>query len=228
MRLNNIQKRYGEKVVLDGLSLELPKGEITCILGRSGVGKTTLLNILAGLLPYEGEIAPTAKKVGYVFQESRLLPHLTLRENLLYAGGKEDKILELLAEAGLTALASRKAGSLSGGEKRRAALLRAFCVDAELVLLDEPFSALDTVSKAQMMRLAYRMLKESGAAAVFVTHDLDEAISIADTVAVLDEGKIVFSMRLPAANEPREYGKYGMKRQRLLEVMKNTKAAGRI
>ncbi len=228
MRLTRIRKTYGEKVVLDGLSMELLDGEITCVLGRSGAGKTTLLNILAGLLPYEGEIAPTPKKVGYVFQESRLLPYLTLRENLLYAGGDEGRIDELLESAGLTALSGRKAGRLSGGEKRRAALLRAFCVDAELVLLDEPFSALDTVSKAQMMGLTYQMLKERGVAAVFVTHDLDEAISIADTVAVLDEGKIVFSMRLPKANGLREYGKYSEERKQLLEVMKNTKDMGRI
>ena len=228
MRVNNLQKRYGEKVVLDGVSLELPEGEITCILGRSGAGKTTLLNILAGLLPYEGEIAPLPKKVGYVFQESRLLPYLSVRENLLYAGGKPEWIDEALQEAGLSALVDRKAGGLSGGEKRRVALLRAFSIDADLVLLDEPFSALDTVSKEQMMGLAHTMLKESGVAAVFVTHDLDEAISLADTVAVLDEGKIVFLMRLPMANEPREYGKYASERQRLLEVMKNTKDTGRI
>ena len=228
MRLTDIRKNYGERAVLDGLSLELLDGEITCVLGRSGAGKTTLLNILAGLLPYEGEIAPTPKKVGYVFQESRLLPYLTLRENLLYAGGDEGRIDELLESAGLTALSDRKAGGLSGGEKRRAALLRAFSVDADLVLLDEPFSALDTVSKAQMMGLTYQMLKERGVAAVFVTHDLDEAISIADTVAVLDEGKIVFSMRLPKANGLREYGKYSEERKQLLEVMKNTKDMGRI
>ena len=228
MRLNNIQKRYAEKVVLDGASLELREGEITCILGRSGAGTTTLLNILAGLLPYEGEIAPMPKKVGYVFQESRLLPYLTVRENLLYAGGKPEWIDETLQKAGLAALADRKAGSLSGGEKRRVALLRAFCVDADLVLLDEPFSALDTVSKAQMLGLAWDFIRAGGLAAVFVSHDLDEAISIADTVLVLDEGKIVHTMRLPAAKEPREYGKYANERQQLLDVMKNTKELGRI
>ncbi len=228
MRLTGIEKRYGERLVLDGLSLELPVGEITCILGRSGAGKTTLLNILAGLLPYEGEIAPLPKQVGYVFQESRLLPYLTVRENLLYAGGDEQRISELLDKAGLTALSERKAGSLSGGEKRRVALLRAFCIDADLVLLDEPFSALDTVSKAQMLGFAWDLIRGGGKRAVFVTHDLDEAIAIADTVAVLDEGKIAFTMRLPVANEPREYGKYLNERQQLLEVMKNTKDLGRI
>lgn len=228
MRLTDIRKNYGERAVLDGLSLELLDGEITCVLGRSGAGKTTLLNILAGLLPYEGEIAPMPKKVGYVFQESRLLPYLTLRENLLYAGGDEGRIDELLKSAGLTALSNRKACRLSGGEKRRAALLRAFSVDADLVLLDEPFSALDTVSKAQMMGLTYQMLKERGVAAVFVTHDLDEAVALADTVAVLDEGEIVFSMRLPKANGLREYGKYSEERQRLLETMKNTRETGQI
>ena len=228
MRVNNLQKRYGEKVALDGVSLELCEGEIMCILGRSGAGKTTLLNILAGLLPFEGEIAPMPKKVGYVFQESRLLPYLTVRENLLYVGGKPEWVDETLRKAGLAALADRKAGSLSGGEKRRVALLRAFSIDADLVLLDEPFSALDTVSKAQMLGLAWDLIRGGAKRAVFVTHDLDEAISIADTVAVLDEGKIVFTMRLPAAKEPREYGKYVGERQRLLEVMKNTKDTGRI
>jgi sulfonate transport system ATP-binding protein len=156
------------------------------------------------------------------------LRYLIVRENLLYVGGKPEWIDEALQEAGLSALADRKAGGLSGGEKRRVALLRAFSIDADLVLLDEPFSALDTVSKEQMMGLAWDLIRGGGKRAVFVTHDLDEAISLADTVAVLDEGKIVFSMRLPMANEPREYGKYANERQRLLEVMKNTKDTGRI
>ena len=226
MRLTDIRKSYGERVVLDGLSLELAQGQITCILGRSGAGKTTLLNILAGLLPYEGELLPVPAKVGYVFQDSRLLPHLTVRENLLYVGGEEERIERLLAEAGLAGLADRKAGGLSGGEKRRVAMLRAFCVDTELVLLDEPFSALDTVSKEQMMERT--MLKAGGQAAVFVTHDLDEATRIADTVAVLDGGRIAFQISLPCANGLRGYAECPQVREMLLQELKKTKDIGRI
>ena len=218
MRVNNLQKRYGEKVVLDGVSLELCEGEITCILGRSGAGKTTLLNILAGLLPFEGEIAPMPKKVGYVFQESRLLPYLTVRENLLYAGGKPEWIDETLQKAGLAALADRKAGSLSGGEKRRVALLRAFSIDADLVLLDEPFSALDTVSKAQMLGLAWDLIRGGGKRAVFVTHDIEEVLMLADRVVVLDGGKITADYALNRTEFPAPYGEDNPLREKLLNA----------
>lgn len=221
MRLTDVKKAYGVHTVLDGLSLEIPDGEITCVLGRSGVGKTTLLNVVAGVASFDGKVDVAPKSVGYVFQENRLIPHLTLRQNLQYVGGRDELIDKLLSECGLETLANRRAGMLSGGEKRRAALLRAFCVDADCILLDEPFSALDTVTKERMMDLTYRLVRLQNKTAVFVTHDVDEALAMADKVAVLGDGKIVFERKLPTANGLRGFGELSKEREEILSTLRN-------
>ena len=220
MILTNIQKEYDGKAVLRGLDLELKDGEITCILGRSGVGKTTLLNVLAGLCDYEGNIEPKPSKVGYVFQENRLLPHLTVRENLQFVGGRDAMIDELLRVVCLLELADKKVAKLSGGEKRRVAVCRAFCVEAPLVLLDEPFTALDSVTKESLLALVYRLVKEQQKTAVMVTHDVDEGIAIADQVAVMAAGKIVFCADLPQTDGVRPYGALPAERNELLDELK--------
>ena len=226
MRLKNVQKAYGAQTVLDGLSLEIADGEITCVLGRSGAGKTTLLNLLAGRVEFCGEVDSLPERVGYVFQENRLIPRLTLRENLQYVGGRDALIDKLLPECGLENLAERRADRLSGGEKRRAAVLRAFCVDADVILLDEPFSALDTVTKEAMMRLTHRLLRAGKKTAVFVTHDVDEALAIADKIAVLDGGKIALEVRLPASEGLREYAALLSEREKILSALRNGKEFG--
>ena len=226
MRLKNVQKAYGAQTVLDGLSLEIADGEITCVLGRSGAGKTTLLNLLAGRVEFFGEVDSLPERVGYVFQENRLIPRLTLRENLQYVGGRDALIDKLLPECGLESLAERRAEKLSGGEKRRAAVLRAFCVDADVILLDEPFSALDTVTKEAMMRLTHRLLRAGKKTAVFVTHDVDEALAIADKIAVLDGGKIALEVRLPASEGLREYAALLSEREKILSALRNGKEFG--
>ena len=219
MRLTDIGKTYGSKTVLDGLSLEIKEGEITCILGKSGAGKTTLLNALAGIIDFDGEVVPRIERVGYVFQDNRLLPYMTVRQNLQFVGGRDEVIEELLPECGLEFFAERKAVNLSGGEKRRVELLRAFCVEADAVLLDEPFSALDTVTKEKILALAHRLIREKKKTAVFVTHDLDEALRFADKIALLDEGKIVFEMDLPKTDALRPYASLSKERALLLEKM---------
>lgn len=219
MRLTDIRKTYGSKTVLDGLSLEIKEGEITCILGKSGVGKTTLLNALAGIIDFDGEVAPRIERVGYVFQENRLLPYMTVRQNLQFVGGRDAFIEELLPECGLELLMERKAANLSGGEKRRVELLRAFCVESDAVLLDEPFTALDTATKEKILALAHRLIREKKKTAVFVTHDLDEALRFADKIAVLSKGKIVFEMDLPKTDGLRPYASLAEERSRLLEKM---------
>jgi ABC-type nitrate/sulfonate/bicarbonate transport system ATPase subunit len=192
-------------------------------LGKSGAGKTTLLNILAGTCGYGGEVVAKPDSVGYVFQENRLISHLTVKQNLQFVGGRDEVINELLHFSGMERLSERKAGLLSGGEKRRVALLRAFCVEADVILLDEPFTALDTATKESMLALAFKLIKTGKKTAVFVTHDLDEALSVADKIAVLDEGKIVFEMRLPPSKNVREYGSMNKERMQLLESLRLTK-----
>ncbi len=221
MILTNIQKEYEGKAVLRGLELEVKNGEITCILGRSGAGKTTLLNILAGIVTFTGNIQPKPSTVGYVFQENRLLPHLTVRENLQFVGGRDATIDALLRSVGLWEFADRRVEKLSGGEKRRVAICRAFCVDAPLVLLDEPFVALDSVMKESLLTLAHRLVKEQKKTAVFVTHDVDEAIAIADRVAIIAEGRIVFCFDLPKTDAVRKYGALAVEREMLLNELKN-------
>ena len=170
---------------------------------------------------FDGKVDVAPKSVGYVFQENRLIPHLTLRQNLQYVGGRDEMIDRLLPECGLEMLANQKASRLSGGEKRRAAVLRAFCVDADCILLDEPFSALDTVTKERMMDLTYRLVRLQNKTAVFVTHDVDEALAMADKVAVLGDGKIVFERKLPATNGLRGFGTLPKEREEILSTLRN-------
>lgn len=220
MRIVNLEKSYGARRVLQGLSLEIAYGEITCIIGKSGVGKTTLLNAIAGIFECGGEISPKPSSVGYVFQNDRLIPYLTVRENLHYVGGRDEMIDELLREADIFSCAERKAATLSGGEKRRLSLVRAFCVPSELVLLDEPFSALDTVTKERLLLMTKTLLTRFKKTAVLVTHDLDEAFAVADKIALLDQGKIVYELRLPASDGLREYGSLAAERKKLIERLR--------
>jgi len=224
--LTNLQKSYGERTVLCGLSLEIPDGGITCVLGKSGVGKTTLLNILAGVTDFSGTIAPKVDSVGYVFQENRLLAHLTVEENLQFVGGRCEIIDELLRSAGIEKLRNRKVATLSGGEKRRVALLRAFCVDAPLVLLDEPFSALDSVTKESLLFLLKARLNKSGQTAVFVTHDVDEALAVADKIAVVENGKIAWELTLPHSETPRGYGALSAEREAVMTALRASRKFG--
>ena len=226
MRLTNLQKSYGSELALRGLSLVVPDGRITCILGKSGAGKTTLLNVLAGIASFTGEIEPKPNSVGYVFQENRLLSHLSVEENLRFVGGRCEIIEELLRSAGIETLRKRKVAALSGGEKRRVALLRALCVDAPLLLLDEPFSALDSVTKESLLALLKNRLKTSGQTAVFVTHDVDEAIALADKIAVVENGKIVWELTLAHSETPRAYGALSAEREAVMAALRSSEKFG--
>lgn len=213
-----LSKSYGEKKVFENFALEVAQGEILCVLGASGAGKTTLLNALAGLVSFEGEVTPAPKKVGYIFQEPRLIPSLTVEQNLLYVGGRVENIDEILRKTELLEHRNKRPRFLSGGEKQRVAFARAFVCESDLLLLDEPFSSLDTALKIRMMETFARLWEEKKQAAVLVTHDLEEAWALGHRIILLKEGKIVFDVRPTRETFPAKYGSGGEEKEALLKA----------
>ena len=214
-----VSKSYGDKKVFENLVLQIPEGEILCVLGESGVGKTTLLNIFAGLTAYTGEIEGLPSRVGYVFQEPRLLPNLSVAENLRFAGAKEEEIDETLRAVGLFEHKEKRPSALSGGEKQRVSLARAFLYHAPLLLLDEPFSSLDLSLKTRLWELLARLWEKEKPTTVLVTHDLEEAWALGHTIVVLKGGKIVYETRPSRTAFPAKYGEQSPQKQALLNVL---------
>jgi iron(III) transport system ATP-binding protein len=200
----------GGEPVLVGVDLEVPAGTLSAVLGLSGCGKTTLLRLIAGLdrvqrgvIAVGGTtlddgtvfVAPERRRIGYVPQEGALFPHLTVEANVAFGLARSQRrgprVAELLDMVGLTALGRRLPHELSGGERQRVALARALARGPELLLLDEPFSSLDATLRAQVREEVSELLRGHGATTVLVTHDQEEALSLADSVAVLRDGRIV-------------------------------------
>lgn len=214
-----ISKSYKDKQVFNDFALDIHEGEILCVLGESGGGKTTLLNILAGLIPYDGEVKNAPSNVGFIFQEPRLLPNLTVEGNLLYAGGRYEFMEEILQKTELISLRNKRPKELSGGEKQRVAIARAFLSDAKLLLLDEPFSSLDTALKIRISKVFAELWKEEKRTAVFVTHDLEEALMLGHRIIVLKGGKIACDIRLSEGEIPRNYGAESEAKLAILKVL---------
>ena len=212
--IKNLNKSFNGQQVLHNISLQLEKGEILFLLGASGCGKTTLLRSIAGFeQPTSGEIwlknqpifkenlnVPTQqRKLGYVVQEGVLFPHLNVYRNIAYGLGdgkgkteeEKQRIQEVMKLTCNSSIADRFPHQLSGGPQHRVALARALAPSPELILFDEPFSALDEHLRNQIRYDMLQVLRESGSSAVFVTHDRDEALCHADKIAVIQEGKIL-------------------------------------
>lgn len=190
MRIENLTKSYRDVVVFKNFSLETEDGKVTCILGGSGAGKTTLLNAIAGLTQFEGHV--DSVNCSYIFQQPRLVPNLTVRKNLRLVCADDDKINAVLARVGLEDKAESFPVALSGGQAQRVSVARAFLYESDVVLMDEPFSSLDLRLKKDMMDAFREVRTTSGRTAVFVTHDVDEALYLADRIIVLSQGKIIF------------------------------------
>ena len=207
--VNGLGKTFGAQMVLAGLDLEVPAGSLTAILGPSGSGKTTLLRLLAGferadsgtisiggvLVDGPGAyLPPERRRIGYVPQEGSLFPHLTVAGNVGFGlpagqrrGGKVDALLETV---GLGGFGRRYPHQLSGGQQQRVALARALAIEPAVVLLDEPFASLDAHLRASVRADVQEIFRRAGTTAVLVTHDQDEALSVADRVAALRDGSI--------------------------------------
>lgn len=190
IEIKNLTKKYGATEVYSNFNLALEKGKITCILGESGSGKTTLLNCIAGLTEYCGEIP--AVKCSYVFQSPRLAPNLTVKQNLTLVCADEEKVLTMLERVRLPDKKNAYPKTLSGGQAQRVAIARAFLYESEILLMDEPFSSLDLKLKNEMHGLFLQIWRQDKRTVLFVTHDADEAVSLADRLVVLKGGKAVF------------------------------------
>jgi len=207
--VTGLYKAFGSHPVLTGVDLEVPAGSLTAILGPSGSGKTTLLRLLAGFEQADAgtisigdalvdgpgvHVAPERRRIGYVPQEGSLFPHLTVEANVGFGlavrerrGGKAAKMLETV---GLGGFGQRYPHQLSGGQQQRVALARALAIEPAVVLLDEPFASLDTHLRASIRADVQEIFRRAGTTAVLVTHDQDEALSVADQVAALRDGTI--------------------------------------
>lgn len=188
MKIEKLKVCYGKNVVYDNFNLEFSGSGVTCLLGESGCGKTTILNAIAGLIPYSGSITPV--KISYVFQSPRLVPNLTVLNNLKLTGAEQNQAEEMLERVGLSSKINAYPKTLSGGEAQRVSLCRAFLHPADLLLLDEPFSSLDLKTKLAAMDLFKELQTSSGRGALFVTHDIDEACYLADKIFVLKGGEV--------------------------------------
>lgn len=205
-RLVKITKKYGYRSIFDEFSLDLADNKLSVIMGVSGIGKTTLLNILAGLCDVGGEVE-VEKPISYVFQSDRLIKHLSVRQNLEFvlknvvlSRPKAVVVEEMLETVGLKDKADCLPDTLSGGEKQRVSIARAFVYPAKTLLLDEPFSSLDYGLKVQLMNLLADLLRKNNRTAVYVTHDIDEALALADDLYILGNNKIEYKTCLPHAD----------------------------
>ncbi|GAA3077977.1 sulfonate transport system ATP-binding protein [Kribbella aluminosa] len=194
VQVRDLVRRYDERAVLDGLDLDIEPGEFVALLGKSGSGKSTLLRALAGLdydVDGSGELVVPAN-VSVVFQDSRLLPWARVLDNVVLGlGGAEERGRRSLDEVGLAGREKAWPNELSGGEQQRVALARSLVREPQLLLADEPFGALDALTRLKMHALLRKLCAAHQPAVLLVTHDVDEAIVLADRVIVLDAGRIV-------------------------------------
>lgn len=198
IKIKDLNKSYGNVEVYKNFNLEVRDSEVLCILGESGCGKTTLLNCIANLTEYDGQI--TNAKCAYIFQKPRLVPNLSVYENLKLVCPDEKKVDKILERVKLWNRASAYPVELSGGEARRVSIARAFLYSADVILMDEPFSSLDLKIKYEMFALFKDMKTEFNSTAIFVTHD-EEAIMLSDRIIVLDKGIIKADIEVKSATQ---------------------------
>ncbi|HLV42921.1 MAG TPA: ABC transporter ATP-binding protein [Brumimicrobium sp.] len=212
LTINALSKSFdkGKNYALENVTFDLKAGDVCAIVGESGSGKTTLVRLIAGLeRPDSGSISlggkviasldkfvqPEKRKIGLVFQEYALFPHLTIFDNVLYGisrlKNKKERVQEMLDLVGLSEMGKRYPHQLSGGQQQRVALARALAPQPSLLILDEPFSNLDAMLRTQLRNEVFDIIKKTGVTVLFVTHDTQDALSVADEILILQNGRVV-------------------------------------
>jgi len=229
--LSGLRRVFGDRAVLDGIDLSIRRGEFVSLLGPSGTGKTTLLRILAGLDRADGGTVKVAAARSVVFQEPRLVLPKRVWQNVVIGhkrgAASRRHAIDALEEVGLARHSDAWPKTLSGGEAQRVALARALAKEPDLLLLDEPFAALDALTRLRMHDLVAQLWKRHAPAVLLVTHDVDEAILLSDRVIVLSGGRISFDTPItlprPRQREGRTFA--GLRKQLLAELGVLTTAA---
>lgn len=214
IEIENISKTYGNKIILKNINLKIKKGEFITVIGRSGCGKTTFLKLINGLIqPDEGNVyiegndiskidkIALRRKIGYVIQEIALFPHMSVRKNIAYVPNlvknqKNDKIenrvKELIKKVGLKEeMLDNYPNELSGGQRQRVGIARALAVKPNIILMDEPFGAIDEITRKLLQDEILRIYKEYNMTIIFITHDIKEALKLGTRIMVMDKGEII-------------------------------------
>lgn len=199
VEIRGLIKKYDSVEVFRDLNLTAKENEVTVIMGASGSGKTTLLNCIAGLTSYDGEIVGV-NGAAFVFQEDRLIPFMSVYENLDFAlqsnlnkTERKEKILSAIKSVGLEDKINSLPDELSGGQKKRVSLARAFLADSNLILMDEPLNSLDLGLKIKIAELIESLIEKYNKTVIFVTHDMDEALTVANKIVVISGGVAVYT-----------------------------------
>ena len=224
LSIKNIRKKYHTKkeeiLAVDNFSFNIEKGDFISIIGPSGCGKSTILSILAGLINYEGEIINNGYKIGYMLQEDSLFPFRTIYKNSILGLEIKNELtienkkytLDLLKKYGLENFIDSYPSSLSGGMKKRVALIRTLAIKPDILLLDEPFSALDHVTRLKVSSDVHNIIKKENKTAIMVTHNLEEAILLSNKIIVLSKRpstiKNIYNINSPIDRSDPEFSYY--------------------
>ena len=219
MKIKNLSKSFGDKRIFKNFNVEFEKGKITAIMGKSGIGKTTLLKAIANLTDYQGEIESDGA-ISYVFGEASLIPSLTVKQNLSYAVShvikdkkvRENAIYDILEQVELGGEANSFPWNLSTGMAQRVSLARGFLYPSNVLIMDEPFRGLDTALKSRLQKYFLKLLSKDNKTVVLITHDVNEALLLADRILVFDNWpvNIVFDESITIPQSERAFSNDGI------------------